>query len=386
MSSVYKHDFYWSLALFYAFFFSVWGLMAPYWGLYLQSLSLSAFSIGVLSSLMSLNKVLAPNVWAWLADVKVNRRKIVMLAACCAWVSVSLFILLPKKMLVLILVLWLFSFFWHAILPQVEVITLSALGKHAAHYSQIRLWGSVGFIGCVLLAGLWFEQHSISHLPVILWGLLLVIIACCFVLPKQNNPSPNQHSATFMQQLRQPVVLCVLLACALMQMSHGAFYTFFSIFLEQAGHSKALIGRLWAWGVLAEIILFLYLPKFINYRSNTFWLLLALLLAAVRWVLIGLFAQAVWMMFLAQTLHAATYGLFHVAAMQQVRAGFSANNTGRALAIYSSMSFGLGGAFGALGAGVLWDVVGGQWVFVLSALVACLGMVLVGLMQAKSKV
>jgi PPP family 3-phenylpropionic acid transporter len=46
----------------------------------------------------------------------------------------------------LALVMALHAFFWHAVLPQFEVITLAHLREQTSRYSQIRLWGSIGFI------------------------------------------------------------------------------------------------------------------------------------------------------------------------------------------------------------------------------------------------
>src|SRR5690606_39522282 len=63
-------------------------------------------------------------------------------------------ILWRQDYLWLALVMALHSFFWHAILPQFETITLAHLGAQSARYSQVRLWGSVGFILAVVLLGM----------------------------------------------------------------------------------------------------------------------------------------------------------------------------------------------------------------------------------------
>ena len=51
-------------------------------------------------------------------------------------------------------------------------------------------------------------------------------------------------------------MVCLLLACALMQASHGPYYVFFSIHLEDLGYSGGEIGALWALAVVAEVALF----------------------------------------------------------------------------------------------------------------------------------
>ena len=41
-----------------------------------------------------------------------------------------------------------------------------------------------------------------------------------------------------------------------MQASHGAYYTFFSIYLEQYHYSTGFIGAAWALGVFAEVLVY----------------------------------------------------------------------------------------------------------------------------------
>ena len=56
-------------------------------------------------------------------------------------------------------------------------------------------------------------------------------------------------------------VLAFFAACFLMAAAHGAYYTFYSIYLVDHGYSKADVGWLWALGVIFEIGVFLQLPR-----------------------------------------------------------------------------------------------------------------------------
>ena len=50
----------------------------------------------------------------------------------------------------------------------------------------------------------------------------------------------------------------------LMQVAHAPYNTFYSIYLAETGYSKTAIGWLWALGVIAEIVLFFWLPQLIR--------------------------------------------------------------------------------------------------------------------------
>ena len=142
------------------------------------------------------------------------------------------------------------AFFWHAVLPQFEVITLAHLRERSASYSRIRLWGSIGFICTVVGLGALFERLSLDVYPATLLGIMLGIVLCSWWVPNAQpaHREPREGEGGFLAQLRQPGVLAFYLCVCLMQLSHGPYYTFLTLHLESLGYSRALIGLLWALG------------------------------------------------------------------------------------------------------------------------------------------
>ena len=59
---------YWRLSSFYFFYFALLGVWLPFWPLYLQDRGFSALDIGYLASIVMITRIIAPNVWGWLAD------------------------------------------------------------------------------------------------------------------------------------------------------------------------------------------------------------------------------------------------------------------------------------------------------------------------------
>jgi PPP family 3-phenylpropionic acid transporter len=170
--------------------------------------------------------------------------------------------------------------------------------------------------------------------------------------------------------IRRPEIAAYLASCFLMQASHGAYYAFYSIHLTDAGYSSTAVGALWAWGVAAEVLLFLRMHRLLERFGARSVLLASFLLAAVRWLLTAGFVDLVWVQVLAQTLHAATFGAFHASAIHLVHHYFSGRTQGRGQALYNSASFGAGGAVGSLASGMMWTGAGAAVTFGLSALVA----------------
>jgi PPP family 3-phenylpropionic acid transporter len=170
------------------------------------------------------------------------------------------------------------------------------------------------------------------------------------------------------QVLKTPVVVSLLLACFLVQASHGPYYTFYSIYLSGHGYSESLIGQLWAFGVAAEIVVFLRMHRWLPRFGGRALMLVATSLATMRWLLLAAFVDHLWVMILAQTLHAASFGMYHAVSIHFIHRLFQGRHQGRGQALYSSLTFGAGGAVGSLLAGYLWVGVGAQWMYVAAAL------------------
>ncbi|MCG8427044.1 MAG: MFS transporter [Chromatiales bacterium] len=366
---------YWRLSAFYLFYFGALGALIPYWSLYLKDLGFNALQIGQLMAIPMATKFVAPYVWGWLGDHLGQRMSIVRIGSLLTTlIFVGVFWLTGFWELGLVMVL--FSFFWNAVLPQFEAVTLCYLGKQVEHYARIRVWGSIGFIVVVALLGIAVDaQGAQVVLPVLLafygaiWLSSLVI----------KDPAVEPHSVeqpAISSILKLPAVIAFFVVCFLLQAGHGAYYAFYSIHMEAVGYSKTLIGQLWALGVIAEVLIFLVMHHLLRRFGARNVLIASLLLAALRWLLIGEFADSLWIMLFAQTLHAATFGTFHAAAIHLVHHYFTGRHQGRGQALYSSLSFGLGGAMGSLASGYLWDSAGPMVTYSLAALVSLLAVVI----------
>ena len=136
-------------------------------------------------------------------------------------------------------------------------------------------------------------------------------------------------------------------------MSHGAYYTFFSIHLEQHGYGKFAIGLLWSLGVLAEIGLFLVMHKLTRSFTVRQIVIAALTLTMIRWALIAELTALVPVLIFAQLLHAASYGALHAVSVQYIQGYFGEHHHGQGQALYSGLTFGAGGAIGAWASGFL---------------------------------
>ena len=363
------------LAAWYFFYFAFIGAFSPYFTLYLQSLSLSAWDIGVLMSLMQVMRLLAPSLWGWLADTLGHKTAVVRVSALLSAAGFLAFFL-TRGFWGLFAGMAVMAFFWSAALPLVEALTLDHLEGRAEGYGRIRLWGSVGFIAVVLGAGAWLDVAPLDSLLTICFGLLAGIVASAWRLPEALPRSAGEVGAGPTGFFR-PEVLALLAACFLMSAAHGPLYVFYSIHLVEHGYGKTAVGALWALGVVAEIAVFMAMPRLMRCWSLRAILGGSFAIAVLRFLLIGWCAEIPTVLLLAQLMHGATFGAYHAAAVATLNRWFSRGQQARAQALYGSISFGAGGMLGGLAAGQAWDALGAGPTYSLGAAFAAFGCLLV---------
>jgi PPP family 3-phenylpropionic acid transporter len=366
---------YWRLSTFYGFYFASLGALLPYWSLYLKSLGFSASDIGTLMAMVMGTKIVSPNVWGWIAD-HTGKRMLIVRSGCLLAVLCFAGVFVSSTYWWLALVMLTFSFFWNATLPQFEATTFNHLGADSHRYSGIRLWGSIGFIIAVAALGPLLEGKNIAYLPGILLFIYAGIWVSSLLVPEQASGHRHIEHEPLRKVLLRPEVLALLAVCFLMQASHGPYYTFYTLYMEARGYSTSLIGQLWALGVIAEVGVFIVMHRMVLWLGLRKLLLWSLVLTVLRWWLTGQFADSLVLMIFAQTLHAASFGIYHAVGIQLIHRYFTGKHQGKGQALYSSLSFGAGGAVGIFFAGLGWDVLGGETVFFAASAVALVALII----------
>lgn len=357
---------YWRLSGFYWAYFASLGIIVPYWSLYLKSLDFDSRAIGELMAILMATKIIAPYIWSWIADHSGQGMKIIRLGSVLSAVS-FIGVFMDSSFWWLALVMLLFSFFWNATLPQFEANTMNHLGDDTHRYSVVRLWGSLGFVAAVVVIGSLLDEHGYQLVPVSVFILYVLISVFSFMVKEAPHKTHHANHHSIIRVLKQPHILALLLICFLAQMSHGPYYTFYSIYLKQSGYSSSILGWLWALGVIAEIVLFMVMHRLMPRYGASFLLTAALLLTSIRWLLIGFFVDSLPVVIVAQCLHAASFGLYHAVAIELFHRNFQGRLQGRGQALYSAVSFGAGGAIGTLMSGAYWDVYSPQLIFGVAA-------------------
>ena len=359
-----------NLSSFYFFYFAALGAFLPFWPLYLNYKNFSAYEIGIITGAMIGTKIIAPNIWGWIADKTGLRHRVIQFGTLSCFIIFT-FASSVESFLNMVALIFFFSFFWNASLPQFEAVTMNTLGSSYNKYSQIRLWGSLGFILSVLSLSFLTNHFGISIVPNCILFLLFFTFTTTLLI-KNTGIDKKNHNDSLLSIVFKPAVVGILLSCFLMQLSHGPFYAFFAIYLSEYNYSTNLIGTIWSLGVVAEILIFMKISSWIPKYGLQNLFIISFLFAAIRWMLISFFADNIIIVAAATLFHAITYGMYHAVSISLIHEYFTGELQGRGQALYSSISFGLGGSIGSFYSGYFWETSGGSAVYLYASLFAFL--------------
>ena len=340
----------------YAAYFAFVGLFSPYLSLWFDSRGLSIGEIAVLLSLPQVLRIVAPPFWGWLADRGRHRVALLRISAVAALVVLLGFPLATRPVEYALVMLAL-CFLTAAQMPIGEAIALDLARGDAGRYGRMRLWGSVGFIATVLAGGPLLETFGLAALPWLLAAAMAVLVGVTFTVPEPAAPPARAGAVPIAERLRKPAVLAFLASAFLMIFAHAALYSFFSLFLERQGWGTTAIGAIWGIGVVAEILLFMLQRRLFERASAMRLLAASFVVCGVRFAMIGASEGALWVLVLAQLMHAVTFGLHHSASMAVLHRWFEPAQQARAQAAFIVVAYGLGGSLGGLAAGWLWTEV-----------------------------
>lgn len=378
MEKDYQMSFKWIINAQYFLYFGVLGIFLPYFNLYCYHLGFSGFQIGALSALRSVALVLFALIWSALADRFQIRKPIYIL---CNFLSTAIwvFYLYTVDFWVMFVITLFYGIFFSPIISFLEAFTMDVLGKGKKSYGRIRVWGSISFILTVIILGKIIDLYSINMiLFLILTGSILQAVISTQI-PQIHSKKRDAFSLKATVFLKKRVII-FLFSAFLMLVSHGTYYGFFSIHLENLGFKSTFIGITWALASISEILVMINSEKIFKRFSLENVLVFSFMVAAFRWFTLFIVRSPVAIL-IAQISHAVTYGTFHMASILYI--DFLTPDEAKTMgqAINNAVTYGLGMMVGFFMSGYLYESVGSFVLFMISGVIALAGGMLLKMVQ-----
>lgn len=351
---------YWLSLNFFAFFFT-WGVFLPYWtGWLVSAKGLTVFEAG---AVMGAGMFIRAFSTLFLFPAAANRFPItgVMKAGVALSFLIALLYIPAGSYTAILIVTAAFNVVYPNLLPAMETSASVLIQKDRINYSRSRAFGSAGYMVAVLTIG---TVTSAFGNEAILWTLFAGLL---FMLATQYTPIPaslgreepvkrgQKQSGSFRQLIGMPGFITVLIIAILLQGAHASYYNYSFVYLEDLGVASFTIGLVLNVAILAEILFFGVADRVFGKMPASRMFLLAAGGSTLRWVLIFLVPE-VWMFTLTQVLHAASFGIAHVAFIRYISEKLPTRLIAPAQALYAAFAMSLSTAFLTLLGGALYEV------------------------------
>ena len=360
----------WVLAAQYFLYFGVMGMHLPFFNLYCHEIGFSGWEIGTLSATRSVVLIIFGIGWSIAADRFQSRRTIYIL---CNFISAALWglFLLTAEFYWMMAVTVLYGIFYAPLISFLEAFAMDLLGRDKKRYGSMRAWGSVAFITVVLALGRIIDLYSVKIILSLILAGSWVQALISLGFPKSAQP-PNHAIGRGLKRLLSFRVTGFFGCAFLMLVSHGAYYAFFSIHLNDLGYDNFFIGLCWALAVGAEIIAMVFSERIFKRFSYETIILISFAAAVLRWTGLWVTSSAAGILAL-QVTHAVTYGTFHMASILYIDTVAPAETKTTGQAVNNAVTYGLGLMVGFFISGALYERIGSFALFAVSGLIALMG-------------
>lgn len=310
------------LALSYFTYFFSYGIFLPFWGVWLKGEGIAPETIGMLLGAGLVARFLGSLLIA--PRVKDPSHLVSAL---------RLLALLTTAFAVgfcfgngwgwLMLVIAGFNLFFSPLVPLTDALAGTWQKQIRMDYGRVRLWGSLAFvIGSALtgqLVAVWGHNAILYSLIFSVLAMLLGMLLKPSVMPQGEARTHSGAERSLWALLKEGPVWRFLLCVTLLQGAHAGYYSFGSIYWQEAGYSASTIGYLWSLGVVAEVIIFASSNVLFRRWNARNLLLLSACCGVLRWSLMAYSTELGWLL-LIQILHCGTFTVCHLAAMRFIAA------------------------------------------------------------------
>ncbi|HEJ7992724.1 TPA: 3-phenylpropionate MFS transporter [Serratia liquefaciens] len=356
------------LALSYFTYFFSYGIFLPFWGVWLKGEGIPPETIGILLGAGLVARFLgslliAPRVKD-LSHLVTALRLLALLT-----LAFAIGFCFGNGWGWLMLVIAGFNLFFSPLVPLTDALAATWQKQITMDYGRVRLWGSLAFvIGSALtgqMVSVWGHNAILYSLIISILAMLLGMMLKPSVMPQGEARSHSEADRSLWEMLKEGPVWRFLLCVTLLQGAHAGYYSFGSIYWQEAGYSASTIGYLWSLGVVAEVIIFAssnFLFRRWNARNL---LLLSACCGVLRWGLMASSTELGWLLVI-QILHCGTFTVCHLAAMRFIAAR-KGPEVIRLQAVYSALAMGGGIAIMTVIAGFLFEHLQGGVFWVMAA-------------------
>lgn len=347
--------------LIYFFYYCSIGSYNAFIFLYFRTNGLDGKAIGILGGWAPLIIILSQFVWGPLAD-KIIKKNLLILFLNLAVAVLAIVHSLSINFYFLFFIITIFNFFNAPIAPLTDSATLSFLKDDPTNFGKYRLWGSVSFCFSTYLTG---ALSEIFGLVVIFYVFSIAIFIVAFFsyfiradkmhfgidISEAKSESYFDILKSMIYLFKDKILIFFWLGNLLFFIAINANFVRYPLLWFDLGGNNTWLGFSWTIGAILEVPIFLFSMKIFKRFKPEVILIMASVIASVRWFIFYK-ADSYWWLFFSQPLHAIIFSLMTCAGIYFLNAYVKHNLKYTAQTLLAGISFGLSAVLGNFIAGV----------------------------------
>lgn len=345
---------------YFVYFFAV-GVILPLLPVYLnEEMMISKTSVGVIMSFIPLISVVGQPIWGYVSDYT-QKFKLVLLSIMILAASIIMILSTVSYIPIVIVLIFLFSFFYCGIVPLSDRFTLEFSHSQNVSYGSMRLWGSIGFAVSTFIIGYvtyTFGLKTIFYSYSIIMMLAILVVMQFpsgeVTLSEDNSDSPKENS--FKNDLKKLLVMPQYIFMILISMfSYSTLLannSYLGLYIVDKGATLSAVGALFFVSAISEVP-FMFVSKYIIDRVGVVKVLfISIFATSIRWFFYFL-EPNIFIIYSVTLLQGIGFGLMLPCIMQFIKEIVPKKIVTTAISLICAIGFGFGNWFSSFIGGII---------------------------------
>jgi len=367
-----------SLTTLKAFNFFLYGTIAiltAFFPVYFEEIGLSKVEIGMVMAVGPFISIFANPFWGYWSDRLQNVKRILTILLI-GNMLVTIVVFQLREFVIIFLVMLVFFFFNTPTFSQSNSLILNAIEGTKFKFGAFRWWGSLGWALIAVLAGPVIAKTGITNLWILYGSMMIISLFFTAGLPRGKVTSkPVKERQSYWEVISANKLFFVFVVLGvLISVPNSINNTFSSLYITSLGGSKQLIGWSAFLAAIFEIPVFLLLDKYLKKSKKTMIgsLVIVSMLFVLRWALMSLAVSPLQIIFI-QSLHCITFGGYYYVGTSLTAMLIPSEYRASGQAIYALTWGGVSGIIAGLSGGWMFESLGPQKMYSISALISIIG-------------
>jgi PPP family 3-phenylpropionic acid transporter len=350
-------------------------ILTAYFPVYFEEIGLSKVEIGMVMAVGPFISIFANPFWGYWSDRLQNVKRILTILLIGNLLS-TIVVFQLREFVIIFLVMLLFFFFNTPTFSQSNSLILNAIEGTKFKFGAFRWWGSLGWALIAVAAGPVIARTGITNLWILYGAMMIVSLFFTVGLPQGKVTSkPREERQSYWKVISSSKLFFVFVVLGvLISVPNSINNTFSSLYITELGGSKQLIGWSAFLSAIFEIPVFLLLDRYLKKSKNAMigGLAIVSMLFVLRWALMSLAVSPLQIIFI-QTLHCMTFGGYYYIGTSLTAMLIPSEYRATGQAIYALTWGGISGMIAGLSGGWMFENIGPQKMYAISAVVTIIG-------------